>query len=202
MANRESVVDMLTHVRQEQDLMKSFRSFVTDENKHLDRFKELITGYNQLRAKYEQRGGEAVVGLIASVDASIEQIRALIREVEAQPAKETAMETRLASLVVRVRPAVQDFVGALGDDDEKCQTVREVKAFATLFKLTKGFPGKIVCTTKESYAAALSFDLKAVFEQPQQSEQPEQPQRAESPTGEPSLKYPKYDTGNWRQTKD
>lgn len=104
MADRETVVDMLTHLDQEQALMKSFGSFVTDDDKHLDRFKELITAYNQLCAKYEQRGGEAVVGLIASVDASIEQCRALIRELEAQPAKEMAMDTRMASLLVRVKP--------------------------------------------------------------------------------------------------
>lgn len=104
MADRETVVDMLTHLGQEQALMKSFGSFATDDDKHLDRFKELITAYNQLRAKYEQRGGEAVVGLIASVDASIKQCRALIRELEAQPAKEMAMDTRMASLLVRVKP--------------------------------------------------------------------------------------------------
>ncbi|KAF7135214.1 hypothetical protein RHSIM_Rhsim08G0183800 [Rhododendron simsii] len=84
--------------------MKSFGSFVTDDDKHMERFKELITAYNQLRVKYEQKGGEAVEG---------------------QP---------------------------------------------------------------------------AVYGQPQQYEQ--QPEQAESPTGEPSLKFPKYDTGNWRQMKD
>lgn len=116
--------------------MKSFGSFVIDDDKHMERFKELITAYNQLRVKYEKRGGEAVEGLIASVDAGIEQCRVLIRELEAlrndQPAKEVAMDTRMAWLFVRVKPILEDFVRALGDGDETCQTAREIRAFETL----------------------------------------------------------------------